>query len=247
MTEYQREQFPIPTPGRLRRELRLQRPPWWMVAALILVVVATWVPLYLIYQARRNFSTLPRIHFVQDMDVQPSYHPQQASAMFADGRAVRPAVIGTIARGELGEDDHYFRGRAMMQKGAVEELAFFAGFPDRIAVDENLADRGRERYAIYCAVCHDETGSGNGIVHQRAIALQESKWVPPTNLLTQEIRDRPEGQLFQAISDGVRNMPGYKTQISVRDRWAIVAYLRQLRAADPVAILPEPSGARPKE
>ena len=62
MTEYQREQFPIPTPGRLRRELRLRRPPWWMVLALIVVIIATWIPLYLIYQQRNSYSTLPKIH-----------------------------------------------------------------------------------------------------------------------------------------------------------------------------------------
>jgi len=70
------------------------------------------------------------------------------------------------------------------------------------------------------------------------LELKESKWVPPTNLLTQMIRDRSDGQLFQAVTDGVRSMPSYGSQIPVQDRWAIVAYIRQLQESLPVA--PEP-------
>lgn len=239
MTEYQREQFPIPTPGRLKRELRLRRPPWWMVVGLIVVVIATWIPLYLIYQKRSRYSTLPKIHYIQDMDNQPGFGPQAPSTLFADGRATRTVVEGTIARGHLREDDHFFRGYQMMKVGATESVEFFDEFPDDVAIDETLVQRGAERYAIYCAVCHDDQGTGNGLVHQHALALKETKWVPPTNLLTQEIRDRPKGQIFQAISDGVRNMPGYKTQIEVEDRWAIVAYVQSLQATQPVAAVEE--------
>jgi mono/diheme cytochrome c family protein len=239
MTEYQHEQFPIPTPGRLRRELRLRRPPWWLVLALIIVIIASWIPLYLIYQKRNSYSTLPKIHYIQDMDNQPGFGPQDPTTLFADGRATRSLVDGTVARGHLREDDHYFRGYQMTKIGSTESVEFFENFPDNVSVNEALIGRGAERYAIYCAVCHDQQGAGDGLVHQHAIALKEAKWVPPTNLLTQEIRDRPEGQVFQAISDGVRNMPGYKTQINVEDRWAIVAFVRQLQATQPVAVVEE--------
>jgi mono/diheme cytochrome c family protein len=240
MTEYQQERFPIPTPGRLRRELRLRRPPWWLVVGLILVIIGTWIPLYLIYQERNSFSTLPKIHYIQDMDNQPGFGPQAPTTLFADGRATRTIVEGTIARGHLREDDHYFRGFQMIESGSTEVVEFFENFPDAVTVDQAIVQRGQERYAIYCAVCHDDQGTGNGLVHQHALVLKETKWVPPTNLLTQEIRDRAEGQLFQAISDGVRNMPGYKTQVDVADRWAIVAYVRQLQATQPVAVVEKP-------
>lgn len=240
MTEYQQEQFPLPTPGRLRRELRLPRPPWWMVLGLILVIIATWIPLYLIYQKRSSFSTLPKIHYIQDMDLQPGFRAQQSSTLFADGRATRSLIDGTVARGHLREDDHYFRGFQTTEIGSTPVVEFFSTYPENIQLSESLTQRGRNRYAIYCTVCHDENGTGNGIIHQRALALEETKWVPPTNLLTQEIRDRPEGQIFQAIADGVRNMPGYKTQINVEDRWAIVAWVRQLQASQPVAVVEVP-------
>jgi len=241
MTEYQQEKFPIPTPGRLTRELRLPRPPWWMVVGLIIVVIATWIPLYFIFQKRSSYSSLPKIHYIQDMDLQPGFRAQQPSTLFADGRATRKPVPGTVARGHLREDDHYFRGYHDVQTGSTQTIEFFASIPENIPSDESVVSRGRERYAIYCAVCHDENGTGNGTVHQHALALKDTKWVPPTNLLTQEIRDRPEGQIFQALSDGVRNMPGYKTQINVDDRWAIVVYVKNLQATQPVAVVAQPA------
>lgn len=235
MTEYQKEQFPIPTPRRLWRELRLRRPPWWMVVALVVVVIGTWVPLYLIYRERAEFSTSPKIHFIQDMDLQPGYRAQQSSPLFADGRAMRAPISGTVARGQLREDDHFYRGYRNVTAASATPIEFFAEFPKTVVVSQALTDRGRERYNIYCVVCHDHQGSGKGIVHERALALKETKWVPPTNLLTQTIRDYPVGQIFQAVSNGVRNMPGYRSQISAEDRWAIIAYVKHLQATQPVA------------
>ena len=234
MTEYQQERFPVPTPGRLRRELRLKRPPWWMVLAFVVVVVGTWLPLYRLYQIRQSYSAKPKIHFVQDMDIQPSYRPQRPHDLFADGRATRPPVPRTVARGQLRLDDHYFRGYTA-RGSDNEDIEYLNGLPDGIVVDAALLRRGADRYAIYCTLCHDDQGQGLGIIHQRATAANESKWVPPTNLMTQEIRDRRDGELFRTISAGVRNMPSYDTQIQVADRWAIVAYLRDLQSKSPVA------------
>lgn len=244
MIEYQGEQFPIPTPGRLRRELRLRRPPWWMVLGLIIVVVATWIPLYLVFQMRSSFSLWPKIHFIHDMDNQPGFRPQGSSTLFADGRASRQSVDGTLPRGQLREDDHFYRGYHLKSQGGSGFIEFFTGLPEGMEADAFLLARGADRYQIFCAVCHDQQGTGNGLVHQRAVASKEAKWVPPTNLMTQEIRDRADGNLFQAISDGVRNMPGYKTQVSVEDRWAIVAHVRQLQGSQPVAKAKESDPSR---
>ena len=235
MTEYQQERFPVPTPGRLWRELRLRRPPWWMIMGFALVVIATWLPLYGIYRMRTSFSTKPKIHFIQDMDLQPSYKPQEPHLMFADGRATRSPVPDTVARGHLKLDDHYFRGYRTVNSANGSSIEFFAGLPNNILIDEKLLARGKERYTIFCALCHDSQGLGNGIIHQRALAAKEARWVPPTNMMTQMARDRLDGQIFQAISDGVRNMSSYNTQIGTADRWAIVAYVRHLQATSPVA------------
>jgi mono/diheme cytochrome c family protein len=212
-----------------------------MVALLLVVVIGTWVPLAMIYQARRQTSRLPRVHFFHDMDHQPRFGAQAAHPWYADGRAMRLPIEGTLSRGQLDHDQEYALGY-VTQDGTKSSapVRFASSIPDRLTANRvPLIKRGRDRFVIYCAPCHGGQGAGDGPVNQAALALKESKWVPATNLLTQLIRDRADGQLFQAITDGVRSMPSYGSQISVRDRWAIVAYVRQLQDTWPVA--PEPT------
>lgn len=237
MSNYQEERFPVPTPRRLVRELRLRRPPWWMVLTLAMVVIGTWIPLILIMRTRGTTSSKPRVHFLMDMDKQAKFGTQASHPWFVDGRAMREPVEGTLARGGLQHDAHFFDGYTKdANSGAIQ---FLTGLPPRVAEDERLLTRGRQRYKIYCAVCHGDSGTGDGLVNLKAIELKDPKWVPATNLMTQEIRDRADGQIYQAIRDGVRNMPSYKSQIVPRDRWAIVAYLRELQANSEIA---PPSG-----
>jgi len=90
------------------------------------------------------------------MKRQPKPYAQGTSAFFADGRADRMPVAGTVARGMLREDDH-------LNLGKTAAGAFAAGFPQGIPVDFKLLERGQDRYTIYCAPCHGAVGDGNGI------------------------------------------------------------------------------------
>ncbi len=91
-----------------------------------------------------------------------------------------------------------------------------------VPVTLSFVERGKERYGIYCAVCHDGTGSGRGTVVKRGFVL-------PPNFSDPRILALSDGDIFKVISDGVRNMPAYRKQIPERDRWAIVAYVRTLQ------------------
>src|SRR5215471_4857193 len=86
-----------------------------------------------------------------DMQVQPRYNPLSHSDFFADQRSARPAVPGTVARGELREDAYYYTGKIGDTPGD------YLPFP---ATPELLA-RGRERFNIFCAPCHSRLGDGN--------------------------------------------------------------------------------------
>jgi mono/diheme cytochrome c family protein len=109
---------------------------------------------------------------------------------------------------------------------------FFNGLPAQIKVDERLLKRGRERFDIYCASCHGADGLGNGAVNSRAEGVH-SKWVRPSDLTSALVRGRADGHVFNTITNGIRNMPGYGAQIPVEDRWAIVAYVRALQELKP--------------
>ncbi len=155
----------------------------------------------------------PPIHVNPNMDWQPKYEPQERSEFFEDGSAMRMPVAGTVARGDLKEDRAFYLGR-------TEDGAFVENVPAKIT--ENLLERGRERYNIYCSTCHSRIGDGNGIIVQRG-------YVPAPSFHQDYIREYPDGKIFDVITNGIRSMPSYKHQIPVQDRWAIVSYFRALQ------------------
>lgn len=100
-----------------------------------------------------------------------------------------------------------------------------------LTVDADLLAQGQQQFGIYCSVCHGMDGYGNGLVNQRAQSISAPTWVPPASLHQETLyADKyPDGKLFSTISNGIRKMPGYAGQIKLKDRWAIVAYVRALQ------------------
>lgn len=165
---------------------------------------------------RGSVSEKPPIHLNPNMDAQERFEAQEANPFFADGRAMRQPVPGTVARGMLKEDTRFFLGREADGK-------YVSTMPIEATP---LYDRGRERYNIYCAVCHDLAGSGKGI-----IMTGNYGYTPAPSYHDPVVADRmaDDGYVFDVISNGVRTMPGYAQQIPVIDRWAITAYIRALQ------------------
>jgi mono/diheme cytochrome c family protein len=161
----------------------------------------------------------------QDMHDQPKYRGLRASAFFADGSSARPLVEGTVARGTLQEDEAFFTGK--VNKIDVKELPF--------AVDEQVLNRGQERFDIYCAPCHDRTGGGNGMVVQRG-------YRQPPSFHIDRLRQADAGHFFDVMTNGFGAMPDYKVQIAPRDRWNIVAYIRALQLSQHAAAADVPGG-----
>jgi len=162
-----------------------------------------------------SLSSDPPIHINPNMDFQERFEAQEVNTFFADSRAMRLPVAGTVARGFLKEDDAFYRGRT-----ADGELVV----SNPVTVTLALMQRGQERYEIFCAVCHGSVGDGNGI-----IMTGNYGYVPAPTFHSDVVRDAPDGHFFSAISVGIRTMPSYASQIPVADRWAIVAYIRALQ------------------
>jgi len=169
---------------------------------------------------RESPSGEPPIHLVPDMDQQPKYKPQSESEFFANGSAMRQPVEGTVARGYLREGDTYFSGRD-------EAGDFISEIPIERSVE--VLRRGEERFNIYCAPCHGTGGTGNGSVVARG-------FTQPPDFISDSSRQMLVGQMYDAVTNGVRNMPSYRHQIRPEDRWAIIMHLRNLqRVAIPQA------------
>jgi mono/diheme cytochrome c family protein len=202
-----------------------------MVGPFLVLIVATFLPLVFAAHARVSTNTKTRFQLFQDMGVQPKYREQASNYLFADDRADRPVIPGTVARQDLAEDDHYYRGytRTWDAKAKKFDITFYNDFPEQVKLTPALLKRGQDRFIIYCTPCHGLDGSGHGPVNERALQIGSPQWVPAANLHDEPVRNRPTGHIFNTISNGIRNMPPYAAQIPVEDRWAIVAYVRALQ------------------
>ena len=182
----------------------------------LLLVLACAVALVSLEGCMRGCtSSQPPIHVNPSMFNQPKYKAQASSDFFYDGKTMRAPVAGTIARGHL-------PGDVVLETGKTADGSYAAASP--VAADEALLARGKERFGIYCRPCHDERGEGKGVLFERAK-------VPTANLLEKRVQDLPDGSLFDTITNGKGLMPGYRYPIVVRDRWAIIAYVRSLEKA----------------
>jgi mono/diheme cytochrome c family protein len=150
----------------------------------------------------------------QDMHDQPVYEPLEPGPFFADGRASRPPIPGTVARDEGDLERPAQTGR--------EGSTFLARGP--LPVDATLLARGRERYDVFCSPCHDRVGTGDGMIVQRGFRR-------PPSLHEPRLRDAADGYLFDVVTNGFGVMPRYASQVPAPDRWAIVAYVRALQLA----------------
>lgn len=195
------------------------RPPRWILLVTVILVAVSWIPFAVIYRERAARHPYARALLLPDMTKQPKYRPQRMNPAFADVRADRRPVEGTVAQGEGMLTEAFSRG--------IEGGKWVEAFP--VPVTEAMMHRGQERYEIFCSPCHGLAGDGDGIIAKRADRLQEGTWVPPSSFHDPRLRAMPVGQLFNTITNGVRNMPPYGAQIPPADRWAITAYLRALQ------------------
>ncbi len=168
----------------------------------------------------------PPIHINPNMDQMERFEAQEANPFFEDGRAMRPPVPGTVARGMLREDVEFHTGRSAD-----------GGYVDLMPVEYTVefANRGRQRYDIYCSVCHGSAGDGQGIVMTGGYGFI------PIGLHTERLQTIEDGYLYEVITQGIRTMPAYAQQIPVADRWAIVAYVRALQRSQNADIVDIPA------
>ena len=204
-------------------------PPRWMLFAGVLATLALAVPPFVIARVRATPDSNRAVHLFFDMDFQPKFRPQSANPLFADGRAQRTAVAGTVARGEAGLDTHLSEG--------VVGGKWADTIPASMPVTRELLERGQGRFNIYCSACHGYGGYGDGTVNVRAMTLMSSSdgpangtsWVQAKSLHDPIVRDHAVGMIFNVATNGIRTMSGYGAQIDVADRWAIAAYVKTLQ------------------
>ncbi len=153
-----------------------------------------------------------------DMYDQPRYEAFEASPLFTNGASARPLVAGTVPRGDA-RNLPAVEDRELLLTGLKDgQLSKTSPLP----VDEELLNRGRQRYNIYCTPCHGQLGDGRGVIVQRGFS-------PPPNYTEPRLVEAPLGHFFKVISEGHGAMYSFAARVAPQDRWAIAAYIRALQ------------------
>lgn len=153
----------------------------------------------------------------QDMQDQPKLQPFETSDFFANGVANQTPPAGTVARGLLKDDAHFWYGRDPSGE-LVSDL------PEGITWNMELLLRGQERFNIYCSPCHDTTGAGRGMIVRRGFKQPQPLW-------EDRLVEKPLGYFYDVATHGFGIMPSYRLQVPEEDRWAIASYIRVLQAS----------------
>ena len=164
-----------------------------------------------------------------DMQDQPRFEALEETSFFPDLSSARLPVPGTVARGQLRRNVHYYRG--IVNGVPVREL------PSEIAFSGELIRRGQERFEIFCSPCHGSSGYGDGIVVQRGLGA-------PPSFHIQRLLEEPVGHYFDVITNGLGAMYPYGSRIEPQDRWAIVAYVRALQLSQNASLTDLPEAVR---
>jgi mono/diheme cytochrome c family protein len=216
-----------------------------MLRGFLLISLLFTIALVAVFGFRGQKSTGSPLEVFPDMVRQMKVRAQAPLAFFADGRGSRAPVPGTVPIGyEMPKPETIATpATAVAAPPTYPRLGFSVGtdyyntgkMADHwgtgvpIEVTPALMERGRERFNITCAMCHGATAAGNGVTKQfgltTVVTLQDDR-----------IRKMADGEIFNTITNGKNTMMAYGPNITVADRWAIIAYLRALQRSQNAAI-----------
>jgi mono/diheme cytochrome c family protein len=160
---------------------------------------------------------------------QPRGDPLKSSDFFADGAASRPLPAHTVPQENFHADESYDTGR--IGTNYLARLPF--------PVTRQTLERGRDRFDIYCAICHGRTGNGRGMVVERGFPA-------PPDYTIERLRQKPVGYFYDVETRGYGVMFPYANRVSVDDRWAIAAYIRVLQLSRHATLADVPPEERAK-
>ncbi|MGI8965529.1 MAG: c-type cytochrome [Limisphaerales bacterium] len=163
---------------------------------------------------RGGLSRKPPIEIFPDMDRQPKLRPQTRNNFFANQLSSRLPVEGTVARGTPYEESPLNTGRIIGTTNFVEI--------NPLPMTESFLKRGQERYQISCAPCHGAAGDGKGITSKYGM-------VAMANFHDKRLVVMTDGEIFNTITHGKNLMGAYGSNVAIKDRWAIIAYIRALQ------------------
>src|SRR5436853_6302127 len=214
-----------------------------MLRGFLLIFLLFGVALVAVFGFRGQKSTGAPLEIFPNMVRQMKVRAQAPLAFFADGRGPRQPVAGTMPIGyEMPKPGSSSGNAPPEDRVSPQQLAFSVGtdyydtgkMGDRLGtgipveVTAQVMERGQQRFNITCVMCHGATAAGNGITKQYGLATV-------TSLQDERIRKMADGEIFNTITNGKNTMMAYVPNITVADRWAIIAYVRALQRSQNAA------------
>ncbi len=189
---------------------------------------------------RGSLSEKPPLEVFPDMDRQARYKPQAENAFFADRRNDRLPPAHTVARGDALDRGAVFSpafdgsvvGDEAFLRGTNADGTHVARIP--VPVTHSFIELGRDKYEIFCAVCHGAAGDGNGVTKTYGILA--------TSYHDDRLRSVPDGEIYDVISNGKGLMYGLKDRLTPAERWAVVLYVRALQRSQNATVDDLPPG-----
>jgi len=169
----------------------------------------------------------PSLYIFPDMEWQLKLHPQKPDSFFTNGLTSQLHLAGTVPRSkpiQTLQGSVYPYEDAPVNTGRVTGTTNFVE-NNPLPISAALLKRGQQRFTINCSPCHGATADGNGITKKIGAMLVVA------NLHDKRIVEMADGELFFVITNGRNNMGAYGANITVEDRWAVIAYLRALQIA----------------
>ena len=186
-----------------------------------------WLVLLALFMVMGCEGTTDIERLRQEMYNQSRFEPLEKNTFFADHRASRPWIKGTVARGHLRIDAHLYTG--MIDGNPAETFPF--------PITHDVILRGRERYNIYCSPCHGYEGDGRGMVVRRGMKQ-------PPSYHIERLQNETPGYYFDVMTNGFGAMYSYASRIKPRDRWAIIAYIQALQLSQNATLDDVPADVR---
>ncbi len=188
---------------------------------------------------RGGKSRRPPIELFPDMDRQPKLRPQTHNSLFADQLSSRLPVEGTVPRSNPtaleGREIYSFEDNPLNTGRVPGTTNFVETIP--LPVTEQLLTRGQQRYVINCAPCHGASGDGKGITSKYNMLAM-------ANFHDVRLVKMPDGEIFNTITYGKNLMGAYGPNVTITDRWAIVAYVRALERSRLASLDDVPEASR---
>ncbi|HVX95904.1 MAG TPA: cytochrome c [Polyangia bacterium] len=172
-------------------------------------------------------------------DNQPRAGRYKQSAFYSDGLSMHAPPEGTVPRERITGNLPLTTGRlpdGTVQPNGEPAPHYVTAIP--VPVTKELLALGQKRFDITCATCHGPLADGNSIVATQ-MALR-----PPPSLITPNYIAKPSGYLFEVATKGFGMMASYAAELDVKERWAVVAYLRALQLAQTASVGDVPADKR---